>query len=66
MARYRIETTAQVRRVYEMDAEDERQAEINVDDRGAKFMVSEEDIGEEIDSVVLVMKANIVLVETPQ
>ena len=56
MPTYRIETTTQVRRVYEVTAENERQAEIRLDDNPCPFMVHEEDVSEEIDSIVLVAK----------
>lgn len=54
MPKFKIETTAQIRRIYIVEAEDEHQAEIIVDDRGDSFMVHEEDISEEIDDIIAV------------
>lgn len=50
MPKYKIETTAQVRRVYEIDADSAEQAEAICDEHGDQYMVHEEDMSEEIDS----------------
>jgi glycerol-3-phosphate cytidylyltransferase-like family protein len=51
MPTFKIETTAQVRRVYMVDAASAEEAEEYIDDHGADVMVHEEDISEEVDSV---------------
>lgn len=51
MPEYKIETTAQVRRIYFIKAATEDEAEQILNETGDNFMSGEEDISEEVDDI---------------
>lgn len=54
MPRYKIETTTMVRRVYVVDAKSGQDAEDLIDVNGDRYLVHEEDVGEDVDDVSVI------------
>lgn len=51
MPKFKVETTVQIRRVYEIEAASADEAEDLADTCGSECLVHEEDVSEEIDNV---------------